>query len=452
MNTFSRNISQLLATGEWEVIVNHRCDLLTEHMIYSACAKHVRFKELGFSFDHPDSFFDSRTGDVWWKTSQIREIETHLLLPQQYEELTKRLQRALDDHRAYLVEFAEKRHRVSHDPSIIEDFFRRSEQTVATIFYFQLEKGTHKELERQGIPGHVIRSSLTDTTRAAQELSRIAGTHATEFKQNDLVRTSLSSELAEGLRQFVDRFGYLAMKYFQGHPWTVWEAYEMAQSALLQPKTHPSESKAVSTSPYVAFLEDMLRLRTEKWELMCYGSSLFRDMVIEHFSHLVHYDDLLSLKMDEVVDLFRGHFPPRALLEERRGFVVSSINHEVDMWIEKEEPASPRSNSDVKEVKGITAQPGKITGTVKVVMSPRECSKVKDGDILVATMSTPDFLPAMMRAAAFVTDIGGITSHAAIVSREMGRPCIIGTKIATKVLKDGDTVEVDADAGIVRRL
>jgi pyruvate,water dikinase len=85
-------------------------------------------------------------------------------------------------------------------------------------------------------------------------------------------------------------------------------------------------------------------------------------------------------------------------------------------------------------------------------MSPREGSKVMDGDILVATMSTPDFLPAMMRAAAFVTDIGGITSHAAIVSREMGKPCVIGTKMATKVLKDGDLIEVDATKGVVRKI
>jgi pyruvate,water dikinase len=58
----------------------------------------------------------------------------------------------------------------------------------------------------------------------------------------------------------------------------------------------------------------------------------------------------------------------------------------------------------------------------------------------------------MMRAAAFVTDIGGITSHAAIVSREMGKPCVIGTKMATKVLKDGDLIEVDATKGVVRKI
>lgn len=67
-------------------------------------------------------------------------------------------------------------------------------------------------------------------------------------------------------------------------------------------------------------------------------------------------------------------------------------------------------------------------------------------------MTSVDFVPIMKRASAFVTDEGGITSHASIVSREMNKPCIIGTKIATQVLKDGDLVEVDANNGVVKIL
>lgn len=104
------------------------------------------------------------------------------------------------------------------------------------------------------------------------------------------------------------------------------------------------------------------------------------------------------------------------------------------------------------EIKGQTACLGKVKGIVKVLQSAKEISKLEKGDILVASMTTPDYVPAMEKAAAFVTDEGGLSCHAAIVSREMKKPCIIGTKIATKVLKDGDLVEVDADKGIVRRI
>ena len=70
----------------------------------------------------------------------------------------------------------------------------------------------------------------------------------------------------------------------------------------------------------------------------------------------------------------------------------------------------------------------------------------------MTSMTTPDMISAMKRAAAIVTDEGGITSHAAIISRELNKPCIIGTKLATKVFNDGDLVEVDATTGVVKKI
>jgi phosphoenolpyruvate synthase/pyruvate phosphate dikinase len=103
-------------------------------------------------------------------------------------------------------------------------------------------------------------------------------------------------------------------------------------------------------------------------------------------------------------------------------------------------------------IKGRTAFSGYGRGIVKVINSKEEFGKMNEGDILVTGMTTPDFLPAIQKSSAFVTDEGGITCHAAIVSRELKKPCIIGTKIATQVLHDGDLVEVDADKGEVRIL
>lgn len=107
------------------------------------------------------------------------------------------------------------------------------------------------------------------------------------------------------------------------------------------------------------------------------------------------------------------------------------------------------SDASVGEITGQIGQPGNVSGKVRIVKRKDQIGSVKKGEIIVSPMTTPDYLPAMKKAAAFVTDEGGITCHAAIVSRELGKPCIIGTKIATQVLKDGDMVEVDADKGIV---
>jgi len=108
--------------------------------------------------------------------------------------------------------------------------------------------------------------------------------------------------------------------------------------------------------------------------------------------------------------------------------------------------------TESNEIKGVVANKGIVKGVVKIVLDNTELKKIKEGDILVSSMTTPDFVPAMEKAAAFVTDEGGILCHAAIVSREMQKPCIIGTINATSILKDGDLVEVNANQGIIKIL
>jgi phosphohistidine swiveling domain-containing protein len=109
------------------------------------------------------------------------------------------------------------------------------------------------------------------------------------------------------------------------------------------------------------------------------------------------------------------------------------------------------NNMDVT-IKGRTAYPGKVNGKVNIIMTKDKIDTIQDGEILVTPMTSPDYLPALKKAKAFVTDEGGITSHAAIIARELKKPCVVGTKFATKKLKTGDLVEVDANNGIVRIL
>lgn len=98
---------------------------------------------------------------------------------------------------------------------------------------------------------------------------------------------------------------------------------------------------------------------------------------------------------------------------------------------------------------GLGASPGFASGVVKILKSPKEIEKVKSGDVLVAPMTSPDYVPAMKKASAIVTDEGGPTSHAAIVSRELGIPAVVGAKDATKRLKEGWVISVDGKAGNV---
>jgi len=103
-------------------------------------------------------------------------------------------------------------------------------------------------------------------------------------------------------------------------------------------------------------------------------------------------------------------------------------------------------------IKGQVASRGKAVGKVRIIHNKSELNKFKRGDVLVANMTNPDYVLIMQKASAIVTDEGGVTCHAAIVSRELEVPCIVGTQIATEVFKDGDLVEVDAERGIVEKI
>lgn len=100
-----------------------------------------------------------------------------------------------------------------------------------------------------------------------------------------------------------------------------------------------------------------------------------------------------------------------------------------------------------KILKGIGSSPGKAKGKVKIVKSLKDSSKFKEGDILVCYITDPTMVVMMAKASAIICDIGGMTSHPSIVSREMGIPCVVATKNATKILKNNQLVLVDGKKG-----
>lgn len=100
-------------------------------------------------------------------------------------------------------------------------------------------------------------------------------------------------------------------------------------------------------------------------------------------------------------------------------------------------------------LKGLGASAGVVTGKVKLVNSPKDFSSFEEGNVLVAHITDPSMTLIIMKAIAIVTDIGGLTSHPAIVSRELGIPCVVATEKATQILKDGARVKVDGSKGEV---
>lgn len=175
--------------------------------------------------------------------------------------------------------------------------------------------------------------------------------------------------------------------------------------------------------------------------------------------HKVSLQELRYMTLDEVSKFIEtGHADKKTLKERRKHSVCVQKGEEINVYVGKEadsileEMVEEEDVKEVREIRGQVACLGRVKGPVKIVIRLADMNKVVPGDILVSIGTTPDYVPAMAKAVAFVTDTGGITCHAAIVAREMNKPCIVGTKIGTKILKDGDIVEVDAVHGIVRKL
>jgi len=133
------------------------------------------------------------------------------------------------------------------------------------------------------------------------------------------------------------------------------------------------------------------------------------------------------------------------VLHKKKFYIVQS--RPVTTIKEKEKEVKIKGSKRKVILEGQPGAPGLVSGPVQKISSPKEINKIEKGEVLVAPMTSPDFVPAMKRVVAIVTDKGGQTSHAAIVSRELGIPCVVGTKTATKDLKNGQIITVNGSQG-----
>jgi phosphohistidine swiveling domain-containing protein len=209
--------------------------------------------------------------------------------------------------------------------------------------------------------------------------------------------------------------------------------------------TGSSETKKPSTiEEWIGFL---VYVRDERKRLnMIVNGMLDRYLRDQCKQYQIAYTDAVMLSVDE--------------FEERKERGVNTYGHVRYVHTDSEgihamtnvEVADVFGQSAVEdtEITGTVANKGRVTGVVKIILQTSDFAKMQQGDIIVASMTRPEFAPIFSKAAAIITNEGGITCHAAIISRELKIPCVIGTKIATQVLHDGDLGEVDAQMGVVR--
>lgn len=260
-----------------------------------------------------------------------------------------------------------------------------------------------------------------------------------KVKEADL--QTMINNFPESVRLFKSFYPYVALSNFLPSRWrdTLFSMY-------------PEQAEQIADRWYEArtFSEGKFEMIDYYWRQLI-SKLLEKHDLDKGFCNFVRFSELNKMiNSQTLVDI-------EELKTRKKGYILYQNN----LMVAKDFPEFLNENNfiyndlnlkkDISIFKGQIASPGAIIrGQVQIILNINEVNIFKKGNILVTSMTVPDFLPAMKKARAIVTDEGGITCHAAIVSRELRIPCIIGTKIATKVLLDGDVVEVDAGKGVVK--
>lgn len=240
------------------------------------------------------------------------------------------------------------------------------------------------------------------------------------------------------------------------------------QDLINQPQSNKKKKKSLIAKLKIPlYLQNLIEISEDftTWQDQRKKSTFFAthyfSLILTEITKREPYtlEELKFFMPDEIMALLQhcGRYPSRKEAQER---VKYSLFYYRDKYYEvftgkgaKDilgEIFGEEKKRGVNDFRGMTACPGQITGRVRIIKSAKEVNKIQKGEILVAVMTRPDYIMGIKKASAIVTNEGGLTCHAAIVSRELNIPCIIGTRIATEVLKDGDLVYVDANHAVVK--
>ncbi len=210
-------------------------------------------------------------------------------------------------------------------------------------------------------------------------------------------------------------------------------------------------------------IRDFIYLRTKLSEVSDYMFYIFRTGLLKEVGERITLrdKDIVALSVDEILDRLLNNTDYSNLINDRKvGYCLLKSN---GIWydvfgMQAQKISKPfkmidkkiKNRSVEREIYGQVATQGYIVGKVKIINSLKDLSKIETNDIIVSSMTTPEYASAIEKAGGFITNEGGITCHAAIISREFNIPCVVGTKNATTLLNDGQKVELDAFNGIIR--
>ena len=342
--------------------------------------------------------------------------------------------------------------------------------------------GKEKNVEKQNefLKTLLSPDEFSDTNNEKRGLLEIA---------RKIAASAPNEEIKRAAEAHAARFAYMGMFYFERAPLTpsdvIERARHLAESGVSEEEAR-LKNQALSAKKSREIMDALrlskgarLRVKTlkktsfetnffdESWNYACFK---IQPLLHEIACRLgISYAQLIELTEKEVEDaLASGEISKelkREATERAKDHVLLIEGNRVESVLtgaalaayrEKEKSeaneAKPVTALESRELRGLCASPGKARGRVRILLRPEEIPLLQKGEVLVAKMTAPSFVPAMEKACALVAEQGGLLCHTAIVGRELGVPTVVGVKNATLALKNGDLVEVDATNGIVRKV
>jgi len=451
----------------FEKLMKRRISLLGSDLFMQAWNNKKLFYR-GTGFDTYVSNFEFIESDAWFDMDWFEEIITSHWndKPEVFFHFTHRGHEAGDK----LVRFCREMNPERQNRQLLESLFWKSAKLLQDLSVYipithplskLLEKKVIAILKNHGVPDDQMEEKLLEVSVPVRkngpeqeliDLKRIKK-HLSDpgFNKEEALIEHWKKYAYLGYRDLFSS-GYLLDFFRNSLQDKNLDEMGIAQPAKSEFNFSPEELQVIQLLKEFVWFRNY---RTEKFfEAFFFLEPLWKNLSL---SYGLEERDLFYYMADEVSRLFtHGDKVPAEELEIRKqgSALLLDDNHFFlltgDMLKQKEVAMQKSDEFSSREIKGMVVCRGECQGPVSIVHSDGELDKVNDGDILVTGMTTPDYLPALRKAAAFVTDEGGVTCHAAIVARELKKPCIVGTKHATQILKDGEMVEVDANTGIVR--
>ncbi len=465
---------------QWFVVVSFKTELLSEYIIQNGYKHMDKILGMGFSFKNRKNVDNDICG--------VREEYAHFqeLIKNDYRKLLPHFFKVIEEVSKEFIEFGEKvqTHNLKDiSDNELADLFSQYcslyEKVAGLIGVpapceFVLTDGLKEKLEN-------YLNSKKITFEQFLAIISFSDRETKTFQERmDLLRLAIKMQAGENISKDIEKHSqkyiWITKTLFLGEDYTPKTVIKEIKAEIRKnPKERIAKIKSdkgrevkqfkdiisgisEDAKKDIKLFQELIYFRNARLEWLnegCHKGFILLNEIARRLK--LTFEEIIYLLPSEIEDLLEGKstIDKPEIKKRLKKYALVMDDGKINLYTGDEveqHKVKRKIVTEMNELIGTCASQGKAIGRVKIVKDRSELHKVVKGDILVTRLTTPDFVMAMEKAAAIVTDIGGLTSHAAIVSRELGVPCLVGTETATQVFKNGDLVEVDATNGRVRKI